>query len=202
MIPYGRQDISRRRHRRRSSTVLRSDFLTQGPAVPRFEQRSRRLRRCARTRSRSTARPRRCTSPAWRSASVPATWLWTVPNTFLASANCARYCGADVDFVDIDPAHLQHERRRRWRAKLASAARDGTLPKVVMPVHFGGQRCDMARDPALADRLRLSRHRGRLARGRRPLRRASRSAAAASPTSPSSASIRSRSSPPPRAAWR
>ena len=88
--------------------------------------------------SRSTARPRRCTSPAWRSGSGQGDLLWTVPNTFVASANCARYCGADVDFVDIDPRHLESERAGADREARAAQAR-GQLPKVVVPVHFAGQ---------------------------------------------------------------
>ena len=93
----------------------------------------------------STTRPRHeqrhlgaCTSPAWRWILDPGTCLWTVPNTFVASANCGRYCGADVDFVDIDP--------RTWnlsvpklREKLCAAKAAGRLPKVLIPVHFAGQ---------------------------------------------------------------
>jgi UDP-4-amino-4,6-dideoxy-N-acetyl-beta-L-altrosamine transaminase len=69
---------------------------------------------------------------------APGDWLWTVPNTFVASANCARYCGAEVDFVDIDPITWNLS-VSALKQKLREAAQKGRLPKVVVPVHFGGQ---------------------------------------------------------------
>lgn len=136
MIPYGRQDITQS-DIDAVTAALRSDFLTQGPAVPTFERAV-----CERVRVKHAIAVNSATSAlhiACLALGVgPGDRLWTVPNTFVASANCARYCGADVDFVDIDP--------RTWnisvpalRTKLAAARRDGTLPKVVVPVHFGGQ---------------------------------------------------------------
>src|SRR5437660_46172 len=80
----------------------------------------------------------------------PGDWLWTSPNTFVASANCALYCGADVDFVDIDP-RTYNMSADALAAKLEHAASIGRLPKIVMPVHFGGQSCDMVRIRALGD---------------------------------------------------
>lgn len=139
MIPYGRQDIQQS-DIDAVVRVLRSDFLTQGPAVPRFEQAVAQRVGAAHAVAVSSA------TAALHVACIalelgPGDRLWTVPNTFVASANCARYCGADVDFVDID--------RATWnlsvaalRAKLSEAARAGTLPKVVVPVHFGGQPTD------------------------------------------------------------
>ena len=79
----------------------------------------------------------------------PGDRVWTSPNTFVASANCAIYCGAEVDFVDIDPATYNISLPELSR-KLVDAASKGTLPKVVIPVHFAGQSCDMAGIQALA----------------------------------------------------
>jgi dTDP-4-amino-4,6-dideoxygalactose transaminase len=136
MIPYGRQDITQDDIDAVVS-VLRSDFLTQGPAVPRFEQAV-----CAATGARHAIAMNSATSALHVAALAlglgKGDVLWTTPITFVASANCALYCGAQVDFVDIDP--------RTWnmsvdalRAKLELAQRNGTLPKIVVPVHFSGQ---------------------------------------------------------------
>jgi UDP-4-amino-4,6-dideoxy-N-acetyl-beta-L-altrosamine transaminase len=81
----------------------------------------------------------------------PGDLLWTSPNTFVASANCARYCGAEVDFVDIDPRTCNMS-VAALEEKLARAERTGRLPKVLVPVHFGGQSCDMRSIGALAAR--------------------------------------------------
>jgi UDP-4-amino-4,6-dideoxy-N-acetyl-beta-L-altrosamine transaminase len=136
MIPYGRQDIQQ------SDIdavvgVLRSDFLTQGPAVPCFEH------AVAQRVGASHAVAVNSATAALHIACIalelgPGDRLWTVPNTFVASANCARYCGADVDFVDIDAATWNLS-VPALRAKLIDAANTGRLPKVVVPVHFGGQ---------------------------------------------------------------
>jgi UDP-4-amino-4,6-dideoxy-N-acetyl-beta-L-altrosamine transaminase len=77
--------------------------------------------------------------------------LWTSPNSFVASANCARYCGAEVDFVDIDP-HTYNVSVEALRAKLEAAARSGRVPKILVPVHFAGQPCDMRAIWELAQR--------------------------------------------------
>jgi UDP-4-amino-4,6-dideoxy-N-acetyl-beta-L-altrosamine transaminase len=141
MIPYGRQQIDQH-DIDAVVTTLRSDFLTQGPAVPRFE--SEVATRCGATHavagSSATAMLHvACAAMGLGKGDI----LWTVPNTFVASANCALYCGASVDFVDIDP--------RTWnislpalRDKLARSRRLGSLPKVVVPVDFAGQpvQCD------------------------------------------------------------
>jgi len=148
-IPYGRQDISDE-DIAAVVEVLRSDFLTQGPAVPAFE------RRIADYAGASHAVAFNSATSALHIACLalglgPGDLLWTTPITFLASANCGRYCGADVDFVDID------ERSYNMSAaalanKLAEAERRGRLPKVVVPVHLCGQACDMAAIHALAQR--------------------------------------------------
>jgi UDP-4-amino-4,6-dideoxy-N-acetyl-beta-L-altrosamine transaminase len=149
MIPYGRQDISDTDIDAVVS-VLRSDFLTQGPAVPAFEAAI-----AARVGAAHAVAMNSATSALHVAVAAlglgPGDVLWTAPNTFVASANCGLYCGASVDFVDIDPA--------TWcmcpdalDAKLASAAIAWRLPKVIVPVHFAGQSCDMARIGALARR--------------------------------------------------
>ena len=101
MIPYGRQSVNEQ-DIAAVVEVLRSDWLTQGPAVPRFEHRVREQARAAHAVAFNSA------TGALHAACLalglgPGDRLWTSPNTFVASANCARYCGADVDFVDIDP---------------------------------------------------------------------------------------------------
>jgi UDP-4-amino-4,6-dideoxy-N-acetyl-beta-L-altrosamine transaminase len=140
MIPYGRQDI-RQEDIDAVVEILRSDFLTQGPTVPAFEaavvERVGASHGVA-TNSATSALHLACLALG----AGPGDVVWTSPSTFVASANCARYCGADVDFVDIDP--------RTWnmsvaalREKLEQAERDRRLPKIVIPVHLCGQPCEM-----------------------------------------------------------
>jgi UDP-4-amino-4,6-dideoxy-N-acetyl-beta-L-altrosamine transaminase len=139
VIPYGRQDITPA-DLEAVLAVLKSDFLTQGPAVPAFESAvaTRVGAKYAVASSSATAALHlACLALGLRAGDR----LWTVPNTFVASANCARYCGADVDFVDIDPATWNMS-VARLREKLAQAAKSGALPKVVVPVHFAGQPTD------------------------------------------------------------
>ena len=149
MIPYGRQDVSAA-DVAAVVAVLTSDFLTQGPAVPRFE------RAVAEACGAPHAVAANSATSALHVACLalglgPGDALWTSPITFVASANCALYCGAAVDFVDIDGATL-NLCPQALAAKLAAAERAGRLPKVVMPVHLGGQPCDMAAIGALARR--------------------------------------------------
>jgi len=139
MIPYGRQDIQEA-DIEAVVDVLRSSFLTQGPAVPRFEEAVARLvgaSHAVAVNSATAALHIACMALGLG----PGDRLWTVPNTFVASANCARYCGADVDFVDIDAATWNLS-VPALHAKLIDAARTGGLPKVVVPVHFSGQPTD------------------------------------------------------------
>lgn len=141
-IPYGRQEVTQA-DIDAVAAVLRSDFLTQGPEVPQFEQALAR-----RTGTRHVLAVNSATSAlhiACLALGVgPGDWVWTSPVTFVASSNCALYCGARVDFVDIDPRtyNLCPDALER---KLAQAERAGTLPKVVVPVHLCGQSCDMRR---------------------------------------------------------
>lgn len=149
MIPYGRQDISDE-DVEAVTAVLRSDFLTQGPAVPRFEAAIREATGAAHAIAVNSA------TSALHIACMaldlgPGDWLWTVPNTFVASANVGLYCGADVDFVDIDP-ETYVMCPKALEAKLDRAEAEGRLPKIVIPVHFAGQSADMAAIGALAAR--------------------------------------------------
>ncbi len=141
MIPYGRQDITQA-DIDAVVGVLQSDFLTQGPMVPRFEQAV-----VAHTGAQYAVAVNSATSALHIACMAlglgPGDWLWTSPITFVASSNCALYCGAQVDFVDIDPLtyNLSVE---ALAAKLAEAQKAGRLPKIVVPVHLCGQSCDMA----------------------------------------------------------
>lgn len=150
MIPYGRQDISED-DIRAVEAVLRSDFLTQGPAVSAFEAAI-----AQRTGAAHAVAVNSATSALHIACMAldlgPGDLLWTVPNTFVASANVGLYCGADVDFVDIDPdTYLMCP--SALAAKLEVAKRAGRLPKVIIPVHFAGQTADMAAIASLAGPL-------------------------------------------------
>lgn len=147
MIPYGRQDITQE-DIDAVVAVLKSDFLTQGPAVPEFE------RAVAETVSATTAVAVNSATSALHIAVAaldlgPGDLLWTTPNTFVASANCARYCGADVDFVDIAPDTF-NICADALAKKLDMAQSAGRLPKVIIPVHMCGQSPDMRRIHELA----------------------------------------------------
>lgn len=140
MIPYGRQDI-REEDVEAVVEVLRSDFLTQGPVVPRFERAVADRVGAAHgvaVNSATSALHIACLALGLGEGD----WLWTTPITFVASANCGLYCGAGVDFVDIDAA-TYNLCPNALAAKLEQAARDGRLPKVVVAVHLSGQPCDM-----------------------------------------------------------
>jgi UDP-4-amino-4,6-dideoxy-N-acetyl-beta-L-altrosamine transaminase len=149
MIPYGRQDISES-DIQAVVDVLRSDFLTQGPAVPAFENSVSDYcgtQHAVAVNSATSALHIACLALGVGKGDV----VWTSPITFVASANCALYCGAQVDFVDIDPRtyNLSVE---RLSEKLAQAEKSGYLPKVIIPVHLCGQPCDMVGIHALSQR--------------------------------------------------
>jgi UDP-4-amino-4,6-dideoxy-N-acetyl-beta-L-altrosamine transaminase len=148
-IPYGRQTITEA-DIAAVVKVLRSPSLTQGPAVPAFEQAV-----AAKVGARYGVAVNSATSALHIACLAlglgPGDRLWTSPITFVASANCGRYCGADVDFVDIEPSTGLMS-VAGLAAKLEQAERDGTLPKVVVPVHLAGSSCDMAAIGSLADR--------------------------------------------------
>jgi UDP-4-amino-4,6-dideoxy-N-acetyl-beta-L-altrosamine transaminase len=140
MIPYGRQEVTDE-DIDSVVQVLRSDFLTQGLQVPFFEAAVAEYCGAAHgvaVNSATSALHIACLALGLGKGD----WLWTTPITFVASANCARYCGASVDFVDIDSDTINMS-AEALRAKLADAAKTGRLPKIVIPVHFAGQSCDM-----------------------------------------------------------
>jgi UDP-4-amino-4,6-dideoxy-N-acetyl-beta-L-altrosamine transaminase len=148
-IPYGRQDIQSDDIEAVVS-VLHSDWLTQGPTIPRFE------RTLADYCGAKEAVAVNSATSALHVACValdlgPGDWLWTSPNTFLASAYCALYCGAKVDFVDTDPRSCNMS-VDALAEKLEFAEAAGRLPKIVVPVHFAGQSCDMKAIHGLARR--------------------------------------------------
>ena len=149
MIPYGRQHISAD-DEAAVLAALRSDWITQGPAIPRFEQ-------ALAQRVGAEHGVAVCNATAGLHIAClalglgPGDRLWTSPNTFVASANCGLYCGATVDFVDIDALSLNIS-VPVLAAKLEVAQARGTLPKVVVPVHFAGQSCDMQAIHALGQR--------------------------------------------------
>ncbi|OWY37924.1 UDP-4-amino-4,6-dideoxy-N-acetyl-beta-L-altrosamine transaminase [Xenophilus sp. AP218F] len=148
-IPYGRQSISDD-DIAAVEAVLRSDWLTQGPAIERFERMV--AERCGARYAVAVSNATAALHIACLGMDIgPGDLVWTVPNTFVASANCARYCGADVDFVDID-ADTFNLSLDALRAKLAQAERLGRLPDLLIPVHFAGQSCQMAEIASLAER--------------------------------------------------
>ncbi len=141
MIPYGRQSISPE-DIDAVTRVLRSDFLTQGPEVPAFEAALAAVCEvpyAVAMNSATSALHVACLALNVGHGDL----VWTVPNTFAASANCARLCGAEVDFVDIDPDSWNMSPAELAR-KFVLAESAGRLPKVIIPVHFGGLSCDMA----------------------------------------------------------
>lgn len=149
MIPYGRQDISQA-DIDAVVEVLRSDFLTQGLIVPRFEETVANCfgaKHAVAVNSATSALHIACLALGLG----PGDWLWTSPNTFVASANCALYCGAQVDFIDIDP-RTYNLCANALGTKLQQAEREGRLPKIVIPVHFAGQPCDMLAIHALSEK--------------------------------------------------
>ncbi|MEZ8157332.1 UDP-4-amino-4,6-dideoxy-N-acetyl-beta-L-altrosamine transaminase [Vibrio splendidus] len=140
VIPYGKQDISQQ-DIDSVVDVLKSDFLTQGPQVPAFESALTEhsgAQYALAVNSATSALHIACLALGLGEGD----WLWTTPVTFVASANCGLYCGAKVDFVDIDSA-TYNMCPKKLEQKLVTAKATGTLPKVVVPVHLCGQPCDM-----------------------------------------------------------
>ena len=153
MIPYGTQWIDQQ-DIDAVVEVLRSDWLTQGPAIERFESAVAAYcgaRYAVAVSSGTAALHLACLAAGLGNGDR----LWTSPNTFVASANCGLYCGAKPDFVDIDPRTYNMD-ANALAAKLASAAGAGALPSVVIPVHFAGQSCDMEAISVLAKKYRFA----------------------------------------------
>ena len=149
VLPYGRQTITED-DVQAVKEVLTSSFLTQGPIVPKFEQKV-----ASKVKARFGIAVNSATSALHIACLAlglgPGDRLWTSPITFVASANCGRYCGAEVDFVDID-RETGLMSTAALAAKLRQAERAGNLPKVVVPVHLAGSSCDMAAIGELAER--------------------------------------------------
>lgn len=149
LIPYSRQDVSEA-DIEAVTRVLRSDFLTQGPQVPAFEAAFAALHKLPYAVAVSNATAG--LHIACLALGVgPGSRVWTSPNSFLASANCALYCGAEIDFVDID-AVTRNMSVQALARKLELSAKSATLPDVVVPVDFAGLPCDLREMRALADR--------------------------------------------------
>jgi len=140
VIPYGRQNISQE-DIDSVIEVLKSDYLTQGKVVPEFEQAVARkvsANYAVAVNSATSALHLACLSLGLQKGD----YCWTVPNTFVASANCALYCGAEIDFVDIDPVTYNMSITELTK-KLYKASENNTLPKIIIPVAFSGLSCDM-----------------------------------------------------------
>ena len=140
MIPYGRQDITQE-DLEAVRDVLTSDFLTQGPKVPKFEKIVSEhcgANHAVAVNSATSALHIACLALGLKKGD----YLWTSPISFVASANCGKYCGAKVDFVDIDPKTYNMS-IHSLEEKLKIAKKNKCLPKIVVPVHLGGQSCDM-----------------------------------------------------------
>lgn len=151
MIYYGKQDINDE-DVQAVVDVLKSDFLTQGPTIERFERRVADY--CGAKYAVAVTNATSALHIACRAAGLThGDMLWTSPITFTASANCGRYCGADVDFVDIDDAtyNMSVDALEKKLQVVRAAGGSGRLPKVVVPVHLAGQSCDMVRIHALAE---------------------------------------------------
>lgn len=140
MIPYGRQDITEE-DIDAVVKILKSDFLTQGPVVPLFEERVKNhvgARYAIAVNSATSALHVACLALGLGRGEL----LWTSPITFVASANCGLYCGAKIDFVDIDP-HTYNISPSSLEQKLIVAKKEGKLPKILVAVHLCGQSCEM-----------------------------------------------------------
>jgi UDP-4-amino-4,6-dideoxy-N-acetyl-beta-L-altrosamine transaminase len=140
MIPNGRQDISSA-DIESVIKILKSDFLTQGPVVPEFEKAVSQYVQVSfavATNSSTSCLHIACMALGLGDGDS----LWTSPNSFVASSNAALYCGAEVDFIDIDP-NTYNMSIECLEEKLIQAEKLGKLPKIVMPVHFAGQSCEM-----------------------------------------------------------
>ena len=148
MIHYGRQDVNEA-DIQAVTAVLRSDFLTQGPAIERFERVVADYcgaKYAVAVSNATSALHIACLAAGLGSRDI----LWTSPITFVASANCGRYCGAAVDFVDIDEKTYNMS-ADALEDKLRQAKKENRLPKIVVPVHLAGQSCDMKRIHALSE---------------------------------------------------
>lgn len=153
MIPYGRQYITNDDADAVLET-LKSDFLTQGPKVPEFELALSQYcgsRHCVAVNSATSALHIGCLALGLG----PGDFLWTSPNSFVASSNCGLYCGATVDFIDIDE-RTYNISIFELEKKLESAKKENKLPKIIIPVHFAGASCEMERLKELSEQYGFS----------------------------------------------
>lgn len=151
-IPYGKQDISIE-DINSVVEVLRSDFLTQGPTIEIFENNICNYvggQFAVATNSATSALHIACLALGLSEGDR----LWTSPNSFVASANCGLYCGATIDFVDID-SQTYNMNPELLEEKLIEAEKDNTLPKIVIPVNYAGQSCDLLKIKKLADKYKF-----------------------------------------------
>jgi UDP-4-amino-4,6-dideoxy-N-acetyl-beta-L-altrosamine transaminase len=151
-IPYGRQWIEEK-DIRAVVNVLKSDYLTQGPVIEQFESAVAKYcgaKYAVAVSSGTAALHIACLAAELGQGDI----LWTSSNTFVASANCALYCGAKPDFVDIDP-HTYNISVDAMKAKLSKVERNGSFPKIVIPIHFAGLTCDIAEIKRIADKYKL-----------------------------------------------
>jgi len=140
MIPYGKQQISNDDIESVIET-LKSEFITQGPKVEKFEKKIIDEVRCKYAVTANSATS--CLHLACKALDLKKDeWVWTSPNSFVASANAALYCGAKIDFIDINPS-TYNICVSKLEEKLRIAKRNNCLPKIVIPVHFAGQSCEM-----------------------------------------------------------
>jgi len=152
MIPYGHQEITQS-DIDAVTKVLQSDFLTQGSVVPKFEKSVADycgVKYGVATNSATSSLHIACLALGLKEGD----YLWTSPITFIASANCGLYCGAKVDFVDIDP-ETYNLSPQFLEEKLIQAEKDNKLPKIVVPVHFAGQSCEMEKIHQLSQKYRF-----------------------------------------------
>ena len=155
MIPYSRQCIDKQ-DINEIVNVLKGKFVTSGPKIAEFENKIKNL-----TQSNHAIAVNSATSALHISCIALGLkkndYLWTSPISFVASSNCALYCGAKIDFVDIDPKTFNMS-VLELEKKLIKAKTEGNLPKIVIPVHFAGQSCDMKKIHALSKiyKLKLS----------------------------------------------
>lgn len=152
MIPYGKQSISKS-DIKAVNEVLNSDFITQGPKVPEFENKVKAIvgsKFAFAMNSATSSLHIACLALGLKKGD----YLWTSSNSFVASANCGIYCGAKVDFVDIDPISFNMD-MNILKKKLEEAKKNNCLPKVVIPVHMAGQSCDMKNLKKLSQRYKF-----------------------------------------------
>jgi UDP-4-amino-4,6-dideoxy-N-acetyl-beta-L-altrosamine transaminase len=153
MIPYGKQDLNEN-DLQAVLNVLNSDFLTQGPQVPLFEKNIAKY--CGSNFAIASNSATSSLHIACKALGLcEKDYLWTSPNSFVASANCGLYCNAKVDFVDINP-DTYNLCVKELEKKLVNAKINGRLPKILVPVHFAGQSCDMAKIKGLSEEYGFS----------------------------------------------